>query len=378
MKKSTVIWIIAAVVAAVLLGILMFSVLSFGKRGAENIVQTAKDRIGTILEGDLGENLPEEIQAEVEKGLREEFGEDWKQELRQELEEELGKDWPRKLQQELEQELPKDVMEDIKKEFGKDWMDEILEEDFLDEVLDSKTGHETVEAGENVRLDAREIQEIQIEWVDGNIQIRTEDVTAVKFWESESSTPMVYTLKDGKLEILFQDGIRSILKSGKVDIAKDLTVTIPRDWAGKELEIHNVSANVEVSGLTVKELEYEGVSGDFLAEDCKTDKLNVETVSGTARIFSSVKELKCDTVSGSCILLSDAVPEEISVNSVSANVELTLPEQTGYTLEFHSLSGQLDSAFEAAKNGDEYVCGDGACEIEIETVSGNASLYKPA
>ena len=53
-----------------------------------------------------------------------------------------------------------------------------------------------------------------------------------------------------------------------------------------------------------------------------------------------------------------------------------LPENTGFTLDVEKLSGTFESEFETVKQGNNYVCGNGLIEYDIETVSGNVAVKK--
>ena len=60
-----------------------------------------------------------------------------------------------------------------------------------------------------------------------------------------------------------------------------------------------------------------------------------------------------------------------------AAVIIFLPEDTGFKAEMDSVSGSVRGYFAMERKGeDEYVYGDGRCEIDVNPVSGDLMLEK--
>ena len=75
-----------------------------------------------------------------------------------------------------------------------------------------------------------------------------------------------------------------------------------------------------------------------------------------------------ETVSGEARISCTAAPDEVSFNSVSGDLRLTLPEGScRYTLDLSTVSGDRDT--------DGFLSsGDKLCAITAETVSGDVEL----
>ena len=378
MKKSTVIWIVViSVIAAILLGAIGVGFYMVTVQRTRDLVQNVEARVDQMLNKELGNDWEQGLEEEVNQILQEELGADWQNQLPKEVEEALGKDWQEKLQLELGGQWPKKVTEELKDEFGEEWIDDILGENFLEEILDGdQPAAQTAASGENIRVKAQDVTEIQIKWIAGSIRVEPGKVTAIEFQETESEMPLKYSLQNGQLKILFSEDVKTLMSLKKISTQKDLTITVPEGWAGKKLDIENISSETRISGLNLEKVEYEGVSGDFLLEGCQVDQAEVETVSGDARIESDVRELECETVSGDGTLITHSQPEKLSLNTVSGQMKMELPENIGFTLDFDSLSGKLNCDFPTTKDGSQYTCGSGACQMEIETVSGDAEISK--
>lgn len=253
----------------------------------------------------------------------------------------------------------------------------ISEEMELDEWDDEDAEAVHASQGQKISLNAASVQEIQVDWVAGDVQILPGEVTELQIQETASDRPLVYSLKEGKLKIQFCEEIIGMKFGANLRMpSKDLTITVPADWAGEELEIHSVSADVEVSELSLEELEFQGVSGRFDIQNCKIGELSMETVSGKVTMNGQVREVECESVSANCELELTNVPREISMEGVSGSLELTLPAEAGFTVKLDGLSKNLDTDFAVTTRDGKYVAGDGSCKISIDGVSGNARIYQ--
>lgn len=203
---------------------------------------------------------------------------------------------------------------------------------------------------------AEQIREIEVEWVGGSITIEPGDTDTITFSESSYGSgcePMVWKQSGSKLHIQFNNLRWSI--GIHVAYEKDLVITVPRDWIGQELDISCVSADVTVR------------DGNFYSVD-------FDTVSGDLRYTGRLDTLDCESVSGNCIAVLTQTPSELSLDSVSGNLDVTLPEDTGYTATIDSLSGKLSSEFLTAWGDHTY--GDGRCRIDADTLSGDLRIRK--
>ena len=65
------------------------------------------------------------------------------------------------------------------------------------------------------------------------------------------------------------------------------------------------------------------------------------------------------------------------MSTVSGEVDVELPAGTGFTLDYSTVSGELEYDFPLTKSKDgKFVCGDGACRIEVGTTSGSLSVER--
>lgn len=272
--------------------------------------------------------------------------------------------------------------------------------------------------GENY-FDVGGVQSIHIEWASGMVGVLTyggKDVLVQEYSEYELSerTRMMLAQDDGLLTITYRDGVGL----GNVKGSKYLNVFIPEGLMG-EINIQTSSAEVFLGQLELDTLRVNTASGDITCDECYVQTAELTTVSGDLSLnhlcasqtavssesgdvlgdlqctdfsahsvsgdmnltfYDRVEKLDLDTVSGDIwASVEDASIRSINAESTSGNISLSLPWDISYTLEFSSVSGDVDlPGFEgtrpSSRNG-RYVQGDGGCQISVNTISGNFMIY---
>lgn len=182
-----------------------------------------------------------------------------------------------------------------------------------------------------------EVDSIQIDWINGNIDIEYYDGNEIKFSESggNAKNKMCYKIDGRTLEIDQFDEKK--YRGGTFrNLEKDLKVQLPKGYSMSNLSFEIVSANID-------------------ADDIDTASLDIETVSGNAEISFS-KQIR-----------------DIDVESVSGDVNLSVPDDiSGYTVSKDSVSG----SFKAEDFGNATDFGDRQTTIDFESVSGNLEITK--
>ena len=134
-------------------------------------------------------------------------------------------------------------------------------------------------------------------------------------------------------------------------------------------------------------LEMESVNGTISTESSSRD-IEVSTVNGRATLnLNGTERLEFSTVNGEInVALRGSETPNIEGSTVSGSVSLTLPDITGARVSLESAAGgSIDNSLTddpviKAKYGPmrhlEFVMGDGAGRIELQTVSGDLSLKR--
>lgn len=228
---------------------------------------------------------------------------------------------------------------------------------------------------QNVSFDASEVKKLHIEWVSGNVTLKTADQHNVTFRvDGDSALPFSYQLSGNELDLRYPAD-NALWKPARG--SKNLTVTVPQSWYARETNIDVVSAVVEVDGLSTEELKLDTTSGPINASGLCCDQIIASTVSGNVSLEGTAEELKLDTTSGRCQAELDERVREIELDSVSGELELILPESLGFEAEVDTVSGSFRSDIPTtASSKGVYTCGNGECGISVDTVSGSISIQK--
>lgn len=224
---------------------------------------------------------------------------------------------------------------------------------------------------------ASSVNKLSIEWVSGSITIRPGDTDTITYEEtgaSDSRYPMVAKQKGGTLTLQYcKDGVSFGLRWPS-DLKKDLTVTVPRDWVCRDLEIDAASAAVDIQDLTIGELELDTANGTCRLENCDVGEMDVDTASGDVTFSGTLGSFDCDSASAKITLTLTNVPRSIEVDTASGDLDLTLPKDAGFTASVEGLSTRFSSDFPTTTRNGRYLCGDGACEIQVDAMSGDVTI----
>jgi len=235
--------------------------------------------------------------------------------------------------------------------------------------------------GNTVQYDANEIRSLNIQWAAGTITIQpdtTVDTIQIteNTWEN-TKYQTVYNRSGDKLTIQFsRDNIVGFGISIRDNLKKDLTILVPENWECEELKVEAASANLMIRDLTVWDMEFDGASGICEFDDCILDSLDIDTASGDIHFSGSLNTLDFEAASASLYGKLTNTPRRIDMDGMSGDLELTLPEDTGFTVSLDGLSTDFTSDFETTTRNGKRIYGDGRCQINVDAMSGNVTIYK--
>lgn len=244
------------------------------------------------------------------------------------------------------------------------------------------------------------IKNIEIDWVSGDVNIIPYSGETVKLEETsvndiEEEYELRWRVKEDTLYI------KPCKSAGMWDLAKKiptktLYVYLPEILTVNmnQIEIDVASAGISATGITASEIDVATASGDIWFEKCtvanldvenvsgytnftevNVEKIDAETVSGNIEIMGKAKEINADSVSGAvCYSSSDTALERAEISTVSGEIKLQIPENNGFILSLDSVSGKITSDFPLTISGDDRIYGNGMCNYDFETVSGNVTV----
>lgn len=224
------------------------------------------------------------------------------------------------------------------------------------------------------------IRELHIEWVAGSISIQPGDVDTITFSESpvsDSKYQMVVKESGSKLTIQYCKDSVSFPSFGiNMNLTKDLTVTVPRDWSCESLDIDTASATVNVRDLTILEMEFDGASGTCTFVNCNVEELDVDTASGDITFSGSLNALNCNAASASFCAVLNNTPNRIKMDTMSGDLDITLPADCGFTVSMDAMSSDFTSDFPTTTSNGNHIYGSGACRIDVKAMSGDVTIRK--
>ena len=225
---------------------------------------------------------------------------------------------------------------------------------------------------------AKEVDRLKIAWAAGKIVIVPTDQDDITVTEELLGGDKTMVLKkDGStLYVEYCEDNISLSFCSNNNLKKNLYISVPQDWECKELEIDAASATVQVENLTIEEVESSTASGTHIFTNCQVEKLKMETVSGNLDFTGSLDKLDFNGVSAQANLVLSNQPKSIQLESVSGDLNLTLPEGCGFTVDKDTVSGRVSSELPTTEQNGKIVYADGHCEIEVEGVSASVHIRK--
>lgn len=201
------------------------------------------------------------------------------------------------------------------------------------------------------------VEHIEIDWLAGNVTVASHSSDTISFSEESltalsEDTQMHYWLDGTTLHMKF-------CRSGKWQldgVEKDLTVLVPENLSLTSLTVKSMSADIHLNAL-------------------QAESANIGTTSGTLQItVSKVRNFSTGSVSGEVSLSVKEEPETLSIKTTSGGIDLALPEDASFTLDYGSVSGDLSSELPHRTENGQYLFGDGKAEYQIGTVSGDVRI----
>lgn len=235
----------------------------------------------------------------------------------------------------------------------------------------------TVVPAEVAVFSASEIDRLEINWVSGTIEIRPEDTDEIMVSEDNSDPKYPMVLKQSGSKLMIQDrkdnqGV-SILKSTP---RKNLYISVPKSWICKELSVDSASAQIVIGDMIILNTDFDVASGAMILTNCHIQKLDIDSASGNLDFSGTLEELDFDGASANADMTIYNKPKVLKMDGMSGKMELTLPEDCGFTVKQDSLSGKADIDFETKSTNGNLVYGDGSCRITVDGLSSNLTIHK--
>lgn len=268
------------------------------------------------------------------------------------------------------------------------------------------------------------ITSLKIEWINGPVEVRPwngdrVNVTEYSKFPLSEEERLELTVSDGTMRIRWTKD-RSFwgMWKGKIFRAKHLVVELPekiacrleelevknvsgsvsaadlrgenldisttsgpiflRNAAGEEIKCRSVSGTLKLENISGEDLVFNTTSGGVSAQDIRGEDVKITSISGTVKAFGSSEDWNVSTTSGSIELRTFTCPEDAGLKSVSGKITLVLPEKSGFTAKYNTVSGSFHTDFPVSgslgqKSG-KIVSGAGEADLTLSTMSGSIEV----
>lgn len=233
-----------------------------------------------------------------------------------------------------------------------------------------------------VALSSERIFEVDIDWVEGEIEIERSADGQLRIREEnsfqEEGAQMRYFVDHGVVKVQYcASGYR-----GKIDgEQKRLLIEIPQDL---DLDIESVRAEISVGVAQFNRFSVENRFGDLSAEKIVCQHAEIETTGGSVRIGELLaKSCSIESKTGDIVLgVSGALDGELETER--GNISL-YPHGVRMRVNFQTRAGRVITEREYERKGSVYEFSSShsesqarenkLCTIEVETVGGDLRVY---
>lgn len=260
-----------------------------------------------------------------------------------------------------------------------------------------------IQPGESRTIDVEIVRTLKVGLLGGQVDIVGHDEPGARIEvHSVAGRDLKIVIDGDRLEIdhpqLRWDNFIEVFKSMRSSAKADISVLVPRDV---ELKFGVVSATALVSGLSTDarlstvngdvvadglagDIELNSVSGELSVRD-HTGRIVAHTVSGDVTATGAIHRFSAAGVSADVMIDVTGTPDEISVNTVSGDTTIRIPEAVGARYRVDTVSGkvQLDNMTVVGGMGRGYTGTSGSLngtwvEISVNSVSGDAAVLRSA
>ena len=229
---------------------------------------------------------------------------------------------------------------------------------------------------------------------DNNIKVHFHGTTS-----EISRAPKLETILNGdKLEILIK--YPKLMSIVSFNLNAKLDVYIPENYkksmdietvsgevnidkfAADNFKMYTTSGDVNINSIVASTTDFSSVSGTINIKELSSKSSDFETTSGDIKIETLTGDIKANSVSGSITAVYKEFNNEVKAETVSGDVNLSLPQASEFKVEFSSTSGELENDFPLVITGKvdkrdiKGTVGNGQKTIRIETTSGDAAINK--
>jgi len=151
--------------------------------------------------------------------------------------------------------------------------------------------------------------------------------------------------------------------------------------SSNKAEIVTVSGGAEINGI-IDSFEFQSVSGSLLSDNFTAKSARFSTTSGDIKAEGNPGNINSDMMSGNLTLEYKTFSNKVRASIGNGDIIIKLPQNTGFDLDFNTISGDMNCAFPinlsegSNKKGIKGTVGQAKGSIDVDTISGNLKIEK--
>ncbi len=236
-------------------------------------------------------------------------------------------------------------------------------------------------------FNAADVDRIVIDVVDTDVRVipAADNEVGVDFYGSVTTNliagkpELVADLKNGVLTISIT--YPKTITIGLINISNlYLDVYVPDDFS-KDIRVTTVSGNLDIEKLSIENFSFNSISGHLKADLLSAKTLMIKTTSGKVNLNEIEGKIGAETISGEITAVLKSFNDNLTLKTVSGEVNLSLPDDSEFRFKLGSVSGRIVNEFGskitfADSSKLEGSVGEGGFNIAVNTVSGNIEITK--
>lgn len=240
------------------------------------------------------------------------------------------------------------------------------------------------------------IQNVDIDYISGDVYLEVSESDSISIKEISKKDldddHKVHSYVEGTT--LFIKYCASSKNINLNNLDKTLTVSIPKNvtlgnlkisvssgnvvgvCSSDSIDLHTSSGNIDFTVVgNCTNLTANTSSGDVKLGLETADAVTISVASGSIDVASDyIKSLDTKASSGDGTYTLRTVPENTQIKTYSGNITVNLPEEIDVTAQFKVVSGDVSYEQAFSKDGDTYVIGSGANNMNLNAISGNIDI----
>lgn len=310
------------------------------------------------------------------------------------------------------------ITRDISKKFNERYPDGIkVQIGGFDITRSGRTGAGRPVEVTQLPVDGVKALDIQLHNGDVNVSVLAQDHVEVKEVNGGADDLEIRLSDDGVLYVRQGKTASSSVVFGRGLARTDVELTLPdKVWdfvrintvngdvqlddalEANELNIQTVSGDISADRACCPQMILKSVSGDISGDDMAGNVLaesksgdvafsgrfvevKASSMSGDVELNGTADLVTCGSMSGDVTVEVEVLPREMKVSSKSGDCCARIPAGEGFTVEMHTVSGDLNTDFELVgtfgrKSGSAVYLDGGDRIYSIRSISGDVALEK--